>query len=358
VIQEYAGVNEIPNADAGDNVEAFYLVENNAGDRVLLIYPPSGNPWHVGETGVIPCDQEPVGLQVVAHFPQQTFLAGVIGIAQTNVKVDASAEYDTLAACANFVLLSLSDDSGQGTLDLSGADVHVHLGGIHSNGGLHVTGSDLTVDEDRPVEYGDGAQNNSNDLNAQDRIKEGKPVSGEGFWVYSDFTDGGLIYQQAAKMEPSLIHEINGNLEESDVMDNEGNLIDGLYIVSGDVHLNQLSTKLNQTDTTPPWRVTIATEGCVQFSGGNNTLPYAGGVLIFADCDNTAVGAVKMSGDENKWAGLIIAPNGDVNMSSAANSDLSGMIVAQHININGSNNVLQHNPGYCPPEPPTVTLIQ
>ena len=95
LIQEYAGVNEVPNADTGENIEAFYLVEDNSGNRVVLINPSSGSSWHVGETGEIPCDYNPVGLQVKASFPQQTFLAGVIGIAETNVTVDASAIFET-----------------------------------------------------------------------------------------------------------------------------------------------------------------------------------------------------------------------------------------------------------------------
>jgi Flp pilus assembly protein TadG len=57
LIQEYAGVNEVPDAETGQNVEAFYLVESMTGDRVNLIYPSTGKPWQVGETGVIPCDQ-------------------------------------------------------------------------------------------------------------------------------------------------------------------------------------------------------------------------------------------------------------------------------------------------------------
>jgi hypothetical protein len=39
-------------------------------------------------------------------------------------------------------------------------------------------------------------------------------------------------------------------------------------------------------------------------------------------------------------------------------TQLTGMIVAQRIGIRGANNVLQHHPNYCPPEPPKVLLIQ
>jgi Flp pilus assembly protein TadG len=337
LVQEYAGVNEVPNADAGENVEAFYLVENNSGDRVPLIYPTSGKPWHVGETGSIPCDKDPVGLQVTARFPQQTFLAGVIGIAQTNVTVDASAIFKTTTGCDSFVLIALSDDPGQNTLHLSGSDVHITGGGVHSNGGIHDTGNDLTVEDGAPVEYGEGAANHTEKLNDQSRITDAPPVSGDGFYTYLDFAPGGFIYQHYYDIDPSMIHIIPGDLEESDVKDADGNLIDGLYLVTGDTHLQHLTSK---TDARP-WRVTIAN-----------------GVLIYTGCSNTSKGAVKFSGSNNSWAGLILAPNGDFDSSGAKNTDGNGMVVALHISVSGSNNNLHHHPNYCPASPPKVLLIQ
>jgi Flp pilus assembly protein TadG len=353
LIHEYAGVNEVPNANTGENVEAFYLIENSSGDRVVLTNS-SGQPWHVGETGAIPCDRDPVGLQVKASFPQQTFLAGVIGIAETNVTVDASAIFKTDKGCDSFVLLALNDDPSQTTLALSGSEVHIREGGVHSNGGLHVTGSDLTVEDGKPVEYGDGAVNNSKDLNGQDRIVEAPPVGGDNFYEYKDFTEGGFIYQEVEKWKTHNIVTVPGDLGNSDVRDADGNLIDGLYVVSRDVHLNSLD---NQS-AARPWRVTIAAKGCIQFSGGVRARPYARGVFLYSDCDNTSNGAIKLSGDDNTWGGLIMAPNGDVNLSAAKNRDFSGMIVGQRISVSGSNNNLRHHPNYCPPDPPRVLLIQ
>jgi hypothetical protein len=360
-------VNEVPNADTGENVEAFYLVENNAGDRVVLTNPSSGSPWHVGETGAIPCDKNPVGLQVKASFPQQTFLAGVIGIAETNVTVDASAIFETNTACNSYVLLALDDEDDMNVLHLSGAGVEIYGGGVHSNGGAHISGGgqSMYVDENSPIEYCEGCTktNIDKDLYVPTRTIGGAPqVSGDGFYTYADFTPGGYIYEETYETDPSKVHIINGDLEYDDVTYTDNSVkppvdrfIDGLYVVSGDVHLNKVRMR-NQDE--PPWRVTIAAQGCIQFSGGGNTLPYARGVLLYTDCDNTAKGAVKMSGSDNHWAGLILAPHGDVDISGADNSDLSGMIVAQRIGIRGANNVLQHHPNYCPPEPPKVLLIQ
>jgi hypothetical protein len=180
------------------------------------------------------------------------------------------------------------------------------------------------------------------------------PVSGENFYEYADFTEGGFIYQEVESWKIHNIVVVDGNLGNNNVEDADGNLIDGLYLVSGDVKLNNLNSKSDAR----PWRVTIVADGCIQFSGGVRARPYARGVFLYSDCNNTSVGAIKMSGSENAWGGLIMAPNGDVNISAAHNNDYSGMIVAQHINISGSDNSLQHHPNYCPPNPPRVLLIQ
>ena len=224
-------------------------------------------------------------------------------------------------------------------------------------------GKIMWVDTDQPIEYGeDGAVNISKKMEAPERIGAAPPVSGDGFYTFADFSEGGYIYQEVHDSDASMIHIIDGDLEYDDVTYTDNSVkppvdrfIDGLYIVSGDVHLNKVRMR-NQDE--PPWRVTIAAQGCIQFSGGGNTLPYARGVQLYSDCDNTAKGAVKLSGSDNTWAGLILAPHGDVHISGADNSDLSGMIVAQHIAITGADNTLQAHPAYCPPEPPKVLLIQ
>ncbi len=140
-------------------------------------------------------------------------------------------------------MLALNDDPDQNTLHLSGATIKIQGAGLHSNGGIHVSGGgqDIYVDTDQPIEYGeDGTPNISDKMEAPERIGTAPPVSGEDFYIFADFAPDGFIYQEVEANDPTMIHIIDGNLEENDVTDADGNYIDGLYIVqNGDVQSQQ-----------------------------------------------------------------------------------------------------------------------
>ena len=143
---------------------------------------------------------------------------------------------------------------------------------------------------------------------------------------------------------------ISGDLRTNDVTSG-GELVDGLYVVEGDVHLNNVST------TDHPWRATIVARGKIQISGGINQLPVARGIFLFTEYQGNQ-DAIKLSGSSSHWAGLILAPYDDVDMSGSDNSDLGGMIMAQRISISGSSISINHRPEYCPPNPPRILLVQ
>ncbi len=103
-VQKYATNNEVPNGQ----VEAYYLTKDSSGNRRVL--NNGSGPWQVGSTGTIPC-QTIVGLLVKAHYPQRTFIAGIIGIAQTNVTVDAYAVYEYRNWCTDFAMFGVDNSS-------------------------------------------------------------------------------------------------------------------------------------------------------------------------------------------------------------------------------------------------------
>ena len=364
-INEYTFNNEVPNADTGQNVEAYYLTEDSAKNRIDVINPSTGEAWKVGDTGHIPCVNV-VGLRVQASFPQDTFLAGVIGIVKTNVTVEASAIYEHRNWCTNFVLFSANRDRGKGVLSLTGAGTSVTGAGLHSNGGMQLGGGGQGIYLEPPYDveydtYGDTQINYSKisggpDPSAADKgigPVDSYPLPDDFFYRFEDFAPtNGFIWNE---VDASQRFYFTGNIGNNDVRNTDGSLRDGLYVTEGSVHLNNLDN-LGLYD--PPWRVTIVAREEVQLSGGVNQLPIARGVFIYTLSDNTANGAVKLSGSDNKWAGLIVAPNGDANMSAANNSDLGGQIIASRIDVSGSNLNFNHRPEYCPPNPPRVLLVQ
>jgi hypothetical protein len=363
LIREYADKNEVPDAEIGRNVITYYLTRDVDNNLVDLPNPSTGKPWIVGEAGHIPCDYKIAGLHVKASFPQDTFLAGIVGIAETNVTVDAYATYEHRTWCTDFAVFGISTDRGKGVVSITGAGTSVTNGGLHSNGGMQLGGGGqgIHIDYDRPVEYDTGGDTginpdkiNEDEPNGLPSIKpvDNYPLPDGFFYRFEDFARGGFIWNE---IDPSKRFDYSRDITESDMKNPDGSLRDGLYVTTGSIKLNGLD---NLGDTDRPWRVTLVAKGEVQVSGGINQLPLARGVFIFTLSPSTSSGAVKLSGSSNKWAGLIAAPNGDINMSAAHNSDLAGMIIGNRIDISGSNNHINHRPEFCPPNPPRVLLVK
>jgi hypothetical protein len=374
LVEQYTQNNEVPEGE--DNVQAFYLVEDYATKRRFdLINPTTGRPWAVGTTGRIPCSTEIganndlAGIHVKATFPQDTFLAGVIGIAETQVTVDAYAIYEHRTWCTDFAVYALQTACNQNAIHISGASDSVTGGGIHSNSGLHLGGGGqgITLEAGRPVEYQAGCGTAINTGNITGGPNPSAPDLGiagtepttlpdDFFYEFEDFAPGGFI---AAEIPASMYHYFpastypNG-IGNNEVTNTDGTLRDGLYVVeSGDVKLNNLSQSANAA----PWRATIVARGQVKISGGINQMPVARGIFVFTESSNMNPGAVDLSGSSNRWAGMLAAPNGSVSMSGARNSDLAGMIIGQTVDMTGSDNSIHHRPEFCPMNPPRVLLV-
>ena len=362
-IQTYAGNNDVPDAASADNVIAFYMITDGDGNRLDLFNPATGLPWQVGETGSIPC--APItGLHVKISYPQRTFLAGIIGVTQTRAAVSAYAAWDHRNWCTDFAVFGMSTDRDKDVVSVIGAGTTITNGGIHGNGGIHIGGGgqDIILEDGRPVEF----DTNGDSQIGYDKIvggpdpdaadhgisqSDGYPLPDNSFYRFEDFAPGGFIW---AEVDAAQRFHFSGNIRTGDVQNADGTLRDGLYVVEGDIDLNNLDN-LGPSDR--PWRATLIARGSIQVSGGINQLAFVRGIFIYTESDNTANGAVKLSGSDNSWSGLIVAPNGDVNMSASSNSDLAGMIVSRSINISGSNNSINHRPEFCPPNPPRILLV-
>ena len=361
-VQAYAGNNDVPDAGNADNVVAYYLIEDGDGNRMDLFNPATGLPWAVGETGTIPC--VPIaGLHVRVSYLQRTFLSGIIGITQTRAGVNAYAVWDYRNWCTDFAVFGVSSDRDKDVVSVIGAGTSITNGGIHSNGGIHIGGGgqDIYLEDGRPVEF----DTNGDSVIGYDKIvggpdpdapdhgitqTDGYPLPDDFYYRFEDFAPGGFIWDE---VDASHRFHFSGDIRTGDVKNPDGTLRDGLYVAEGDIDLNSLDN-LGPADR--PWRVTLVARGNIQVSGGINQLAYVRGLFIYTESDNTANGAVKLSGSDNSWSGLIVAPNGDVNMSASSNSDLAGMIVARKINLSGSDNSINHRPEYCPSNPPRILL--
>jgi hypothetical protein len=367
VVYKYAANNEVPDAGSGDNVAAFYLVQNAAGDWVDLINPSTGTAWQVGDTGHIPCANVR-GLRVKTEFPQRTFLAGVLGIAETNVTVYASAIYQYNTWCTEYAVLALSSECDHNILGLSGSDIALE-GGAHSNGGMQISGGGqgIYLEPGMPVEYGGTC---TPQLPTDDKIIGGpepdavgkgiEPYESGGYislnednigYKFEDFATGGDLWNDVP--DGQRFDFGDHSIVTSDVRKPDGSLQDGLYVTRGSIKLSRLS---NAGEA--PWRVTLVAMGTVEISGGFWQQPMVPNVFIFTLSDDLSSGAVNLSGDGNEWEGLILAPYGKVSLSAAKNSDLGGVIVGYEVDLSGSNIEIRRRQGNCPVNPPRVLLIK
>ena len=376
-VYEYASNNEVPDADSGENVAAYYLTQDASGDYVDLLRTvtithadssttTTVGPWEVGATGSIPCSEEPEGLRVVTQFPQPTFMAGVIGIAETNVTVDASAVHEYNDWCTGFAIVALSESCSFHVLGVTGSDITIN-GGMHSNGGMQIGGGGqgIYLQDGRPVDHGETC----NPQIGYDKIIGGpepdepdKGIDGGEYfnlnvtnigYEWEDFITGGWVF---GKTPPADYHYFDRDIRTNDVQDpSTGELIDGLYVTTGDIKLNRLT---NAGEDEIPWNVTFVALGTVEISGGFTQWPYSQNIFILSFSDDLASSAVNLAGDANEWAGLILAPSGLVSVSGAKNSDLAGMIVGYEVDASGSNMSITQEMAFCPANPIKILLVE
>jgi hypothetical protein len=213
---------------------------------------------------------------------------------------------------------------------------------MHSNNGIHVSGSDSTIDGGVTA-VGGVLETGSGNTNYVDGYQTGVAVRedplGE-FYALSEFAPGGRLWENAA-----IKTEINqgGTWMPSGVLN-------GLYYVHGDVHINSA--------TVGPDGITIAATGQIQFSSGANLRYHVGGFLLVSGAE-TGCGnkAIRFSGSSIQWMGVVYAPHGAVDISGSDNN-IIGAVIAQSVDFSGSENDIVYDPSLLDPIPASVVISE
>jgi subtilisin family serine protease len=204
-------------------------------------------------------------------------------------------------ASGTFALLALKGGACDNeALQLSGSGNKV-TGNVHSNGGIKITGSKNTVSG--AVTYRTGCRAQVKGLTA---------------------TAAGLQADPLAHLTPA---HFPCTFSRTGSWDLRGPLAPGVYCATGTIKLS---------DSKVSGDVTFVAER-IELSGSNlNLTPNRLGVLAWA----TGTGdAVKVSGSNSTFGGIVYAPNGKAAFSG---SDLTlGSIVAQTIKLSGSGSTAQ-----------------
>jgi len=317
---------------------------------VQISYPPTSGTFAGDPTYV----QVSVVTQTTGSFIR-LFYTGVLESTSTAI---ARCDFHTVGAHA---ALFGGSETCQNTIDWSGSDTLVQ-GDVHSNNDIHIGGHTNRIQGMTTyVTTIDAPPSNVSydplpPANPRQVPTEPYPVD----FILSDFAPGGSI-AAAAQARGEYAHcncrmDLNW-LESNGWYDpGTGTLKTGLYYASDSIVLSADDLVSSGTTMASPGRVTL--------SGSSHQLtPYAYGLLIFsgqnlsgnAKCSSPAV---RLSGSQNIWSGLMYAPEGAIQISGASSSTFDGSLIGYSLSLNGSSILIRENPAYLPPRPPTVSLVE
>lgn len=111
---------------------------------------------------------------------------------------------------------------------------------------------------------------------------------------------------------------------------------DGIYYAACDIEIKDNENADNVTGN-----VTIVSTGSIQIHGdGQEWEPYTENLILFSNANEgcTGMGAVKFSGSNNSWNGIVFAPRGTIKMSASTNNSQAGCLVGLSVEVSGSTN--------------------
>jgi hypothetical protein len=313
-------------------------------------YPPASGP-HAGDTTFIEVE---VVTQTTGTFIR-LFYTGQLVSTSTAV---ARCDFHTVGSHA---ALFGGSDSCQNTVDWSASDTLIR-GDVHSNNDIHIGGHVNRVQGavtykasiDAPpgnVTYDPPPPANPTQVSYADY-----PVD----FVLADFAPGGRL-ADAASMSGEYAHcdcrmTLNW-LEDNGWYDPATHTLrQGLYYSSHSIDIS--------ADHLESSGATFASAGQITLSGSSHNLgPYVDGLLAFSGLDRSgsarcSAPAIRLSGSQNIWTGLMYSPTGAIQLSGATSSTLDGSLIGYTLALNGSNLLIQENPAYLRPRPPSVSLVQ
>ena len=278
---------------------------------------------------------------------------------------------------------------GEKTLDWSGSDNSV-TGGIHSNDGIYVAGSSNTVDgvttSGDPISGG-GSGNTFTPPAAVDG-PFGWPITFDAADFLPDLFDLGNGSPLGNKLVEGLVgsdryHFYDGKID-SGVLLSEGwmtgsVLQPGVYVATDDIDLSISNLSVaNIVGVTQGVTFVSAPKdegkGIVTLSGSNQMLnPFYEGLLVFSDSWKGNPGypydepltpqpdcfdpAIKLSGSDQDWEGILYAPRGMVDLSGSTNVSIDGSVISYTIRIGGSTQDITFV-GSGGPSEPNIMFIQ
>jgi hypothetical protein len=257
--------------------------------------------------------------------------------------------------------LFAGSSSCQNALDWGGSNTVVE-GDVHSNNDMHLAGQSSVIRG--AVTYVDSVDAVPGKVTYDppppyNPIQVGRQAYPIDFTL-DMFQPGGSAASQAAGEGRYVSCDCKMNtgwLEDHGHFDPSTNqLASGLYYSSDSIRLS--------VDGLAGSGVTLASAGEITLSGSSQYLtPYLEGLVAFSGLrvgGNAACNrpAIRLSGSDNQWLGVMFAPNGAIQVSGASTSTLQGSVIGYTLSLNGASILIRYDPAYLPPPPPAVGLAE
>jgi hypothetical protein len=268
--------------------------------------------------------------------------------------------------CTTFQFLShalfAGSSSCNNAINVTGSSAIVS-GGVHSNNDMKFSGSDNFIEGSATyVSSVDGAADKiTYDPPPPDNPIQIAEVNYPVDFPIDDYAPGGVEAIAAQNDDDSYYScdckmDIGWLTDQGLYDDTNKELQDGLYYTSDEIDIN-VNTIIGDA-------VTFVAREEISFSGSGQTLaPYVNGLLAYTDKQKPggsqcASAVISFSGSTQDWSGIIFAPNGKVSLSGSASTTFNGSIISNTIDISGSDQHVQFDPGIAPPPPPTLNLAE
>ena len=305
-----AAVRELPaDAAAAETAALTYLTANGytvaPGDISVAITTPYGGSTEFAEL-------------IVTNHDVPYLFARVLGFVSLDISARAVGEVVT-GWEDDYAIFAIDNSCGAPGIDITGTLASFE-GTVHTNSNVAVGGSDHTFDPS--VTYAcDFAEGGSGHSYGHAQKKTGqRDVPDELVSVdFASFAPCDFSYPNPVNLKSRNEVWLDGPKTQ---------LVDGVYCFDK-------SVTLIGDDITG--NVTLVAMGSISISGSDHNLTayHPSGILFYSE-EAAGPTQINLSASGGQYAGIIYAPNGDIDFSGQSNHTFEGSLVGQNVSVSGN----------------------
>jgi Flp pilus assembly protein TadG len=326
-----------------------YAEKNGFVDRQVNIPPSSG--LRLGDSKCV---------EVITSSASPAVFGALFGVDVFNVAARATACATPAIGGAYSVFAGTTTCTN--SLNFSGANRTIN-GNVHTNNDVHITSSGTVINGEATYLTGSMPTGNiTYNPSIDNPRKLGEPLPYPDNFNIADYAPGGakallalsqLKYHYAGSADINLTW-LTLNLAYNPLTKT---IAPGLYYTSGNIDLS--GNGYNAAGAT-----FVTSNGIIHFNGNSYNFSSwdPDGLLLFSNKSDTTCATnqavIKLNGNTHFWSGIMFAPNGPIDFAGTnSGASLEGRLVANTVNLSGSNQVLSRNDAW-PGRPAGFELVE